>query len=93
MGRGGGGGGGGGGLGGGGGGVEGVDEPLYERAEGRSLMDWSARAGLSQGGFEAARELLRQAPESARRHLRVLVHGEDLQLHWPLAIVAAKRVA
>lgn len=72
--------------------VDWMDEPLFERAEGCSLQDWSARAGLSQGGFEQARDILRAAPEAARRHLRVLVHGDDLQLHWPLAILAAKRV-
>ena len=72
--------------------VDWMDEPLFERAEGRSLQDWSARAGLSQAGFEEARELLKRAPEVARRYLRVLVHGDDLQLHWPLAIIAAKRV-
>lgn len=72
--------------------VDWMDEPLFERAEGRSLQDWSARSGLSQAGFEEARELLKRAPEVARRYLRVLVHGDDLQLHWPLAIIAAKRV-
>ena len=72
--------------------VDWMDEPLFERAEGRSLQDWSARAGLSQAGFEEARDVLRGAPDSVRRYLRVLVHGEDLQLHWPLAIIAAKRV-
>lgn len=72
--------------------VDWMDEPLYERAEGRSLLDWSARAGLSQSGFEQARALLRGASEQVRQHLRVLVHGEDLQMHVPLAIVAGKRV-
>lgn len=69
-----------------------LDEPLFERAEGRSLLDWSARAGLSQSGFEAARALLRDASDKVRQHLRVLVHGDDLQMHWPLAIVVAKRI-
>ncbi|MEO7866178.1 MAG: class I SAM-dependent methyltransferase [Candidatus Eisenbacteria bacterium] len=72
--------------------VDWMDEPLFDRAEGRSLMDWSARAGLSQSGFEQARALLRGASEKVRRHLRVLVHGDDLQLNVPLAIVAGKRV-
>lgn len=72
--------------------VDWMDEPLFERAEGRSLQDWSARAGLSQSGFEEARELLRNAPEAVRRYLRMLVHGDDLQLHWPLAIIVGKRV-
>ena len=72
--------------------VDWMDEPLYERAEGRSLLDWSARAGLSQAGFEQARALVLGASEKSRQHLRVLVHGADLQLHWPLAIVAGKRV-
>lgn len=73
--------------------VDWLDQPLYELQAGRSMLEWFAAAGASTDVFLRARRLLAEAPRSVRDHLRVLVHGEDLQWHPPLAIVAARRVA
>ena len=71
--------------------VDWLDQPLYELQAGRSLLEWFAASGASTDVFLRARRLLTDAPKRVRDHLRVLVHGEDLQLHPPLAIVAARR--
>lgn len=71
--------------------VDWQDGPLYDLEGGRSLLDRCARSGLSSATFAAARQALLDGPAALRQHLRVLVHGEDLQLHPPLGLLAARR--
>ena len=71
--------------------VDWLDAPLFDREGGRSLLERSARAGLSSDAFALARRRILDGPDALRTHLRVLVHGEDLQVHPPLGLVAARR--
>ena len=73
--------------------VDWCDQPLYELQAGRSLLEWFAASGASTDVFVRARQMLAEAPRSVRDHLRVLLHGEDIQFHPPLGIVAARRVS
>lgn len=72
--------------------VDWQDSPLFDLEGGRSLLDRCARSGASAATFEAARQHLLDGPAALRQHLRVLVHGEDLQMHPPLGLLAARRV-
>lgn len=73
--------------------VDWIEEPLYERAEGRSLIQWMAEAGAAQETFERAKRLLLDAPPLARENLRVLEHGTDVNWHPPRLLAVAKRIA
>lgn len=72
--------------------VDWQDGPLFDLEGGRSLMEHCARNGLSSAAFAAARRHLLDGPEGLRAHLRVLVHGDDLQMHPPLGLIGARRV-
>ncbi len=72
--------------------VEWLDSPIHDLQAGRSLLDRCARAGASSAAFETARQHLLNGPEGLRRHLRVLVHGDDIQWHPPLGLLAARRL-
>ncbi len=67
------------------------DQPLAELDAGRSLLDACARCGVAQAACDAARRLLLDAPEAARKALGVLAHGDDVVLHLPLGVVGATR--
>ncbi len=67
------------------------DQPLAELDAGRSLLDACARCGVAQSACDAARRLLLDAPEAARKALGVLAHGDDVVLHLPLGVVGATR--
>jgi hypothetical protein len=69
-----------------------TDQPLAELDAGRSLLDACARCGVSQDACDAARRMLLDAPESARKALGILAHGSDVVLHMPYGIVRATRV-
>lgn len=73
--------------------VDWLDSPIFDREGGRSLLERCARSGLSSEAFALARRRILEGPDGLREHLRVLVHGEDLQLHPPLGLVAARRRA
>ena len=73
--------------------VDWLDAPIFDREGGRSLLERCARAGLSSDAFALARRRMLEGPDGLRAHLRMLVHGEDLQWHPPLGVVAARRRA
>jgi SAM-dependent methyltransferase len=72
--------------------VDWLDHSLYELQAGRSLLEWFSASGASTDVFVRARQMLADAPRAVRDHLRVLLHGEDIQFHPPLGIIAARRV-
>lgn len=72
--------------------VDWTDAPLLELEAGRSLLERCARAGLAMAAFAEARRRLLEGSDALRRHLRVLVHGEDVQYHPPLGLIAARRL-
>ena len=68
------------------------DQPLAELDAGRSLLDACARCGVSESACDAARRLLLNASDSARKALGVLAHGTDVIVHMPIGVVGATRV-
>jgi ubiquinone/menaquinone biosynthesis C-methylase UbiE len=71
--------------------VDWMDAPLFDLEAGRSLLERCARGGMSSDAFARARTALLAGGDAVREHLRLLVHGDDLQLHPPLGLVAARR--
>lgn len=72
--------------------VDFVEPTAWELAEGRSLVEWIARAGGSSAVLAAARGLLLSLPAAMQRALRVQPAGEDVTFDLPRVVMTAKRV-
>ena len=70
-----------------------TDQPLADLDGGRSLLEACARCGVSQAACDQARRSLLAAPESVRKALGVLAHGDDVIYHPPFGIVGATRAS
>ena len=72
--------------------VDFVEPAAWELAEGRSLVEWIARAGGSSAVVAEARRMLLALPAPMQRSLRVRASGDDVTFDLPRVVMTAKRI-
>jgi ubiquinone/menaquinone biosynthesis C-methylase UbiE len=72
--------------------VDFAESPVWELADGRSLVEWISHVGGSSAVFAEARAMLLALPGPMQRSLRVQAAGEDVRFDLPRVVMTAKRI-